>query len=218
MELFSSFYRIQILQLREKSCGAEIKWGVLGFPRVHASYTRRNNSKETYIHLIMPWIAFKNLKKVQVTFFDHLETLSSVCSLVLRTRLSQTSSVQSRTPLEVFHTRGQTKEPMWTRVLKLENFPQKEGRIFEQSKKRRRENLLLNFLLLVVFNYRAFLFLLQATNPVAKRKKWWSRNQLQGGSNIIHLMDRILANPLPKRKMISHPSETLILFSLQDSN
>ena len=153
---------------------------LLDFPRVRASYTRRNNTKETYIHQIMPWIAFKNLKKIQVTYFDLLETLSSICSLVLCTRLSQTSSVQSRTPLEVIHTRGKTKEPMWARVLKLENFPYEEGRIFEQSKKRRGENLLLNFIFLVVFNYGAFLFLLQATNPVAKRKKWWSRNQLQG--------------------------------------
>ena len=59
----------------------------------------------------MPWIAFKNLKKVQVTYFDLLETLSSICSLVLHTRLSQTGSVQSRTPLEVIHTKGKTKEP-----------------------------------------------------------------------------------------------------------
>ena len=70
----------------------------------------------------MPWITFKNLKKVQVTYFDLLETLSSICSLVLRTRLSQISSVQSRTPLEVIHIRGKTKEPLWARVLKLENF------------------------------------------------------------------------------------------------
>ena len=43
---------------------------MLDFPRVHASYTRQNNSKETYIHQIMPWIVFKNLKIVQVTYFD----------------------------------------------------------------------------------------------------------------------------------------------------
>ena len=39
------------------------------------------------------------------------ETLSSICSLVLCTQLLQTSNVQSRTPLEVIHTRGKAKEP-----------------------------------------------------------------------------------------------------------
>ena len=34
------------------------------------------------------------------------------------------------------------------------------------------------------------------------------------GRNFYPLLDRISANPLPKRKMISFPSETLILFSL----
>ena len=48
----------------------------VGFPRVHASYTRRNNSKKIYIHQIMPWIAFKNLKRVQVTYFDFLKPCS----------------------------------------------------------------------------------------------------------------------------------------------
>ena len=54
--------------------------GMLGFPRVHASYTKRNNSKKIYIHQIMPWIAFKNFKRVQVIYSD-LKTLFFVCEL-----------------------------------------------------------------------------------------------------------------------------------------
>ncbi len=53
---------------------------VLGFSRVHASYIRWNNSKKIYIYQIMPWIDFKNFKRIQVTYFD-FKTLFFVCEL-----------------------------------------------------------------------------------------------------------------------------------------
>ena len=58
----------------------QIKSKLLGFPRVLASNTRQNNSRKVHIHQIMPWIAFKNFQRVQVTYFD-FKTLFFACEL-----------------------------------------------------------------------------------------------------------------------------------------
>ena len=65
------FYNPQLYVIRsiQEAHNASIKVILLGFPRVYTSYTRWNNSNKIYIHQIMPWIAFKNFKRVQVTYF-----------------------------------------------------------------------------------------------------------------------------------------------------
>ena len=92
------------------------------FPRVHATHTRRNNSKETYIHQIMPWIAFKNLKIVQVTYCDswNLVLLLFTCpshSVVVNQQYPKQNTSKSNP-----HQRYEWKT-LSVRSLKLKNFP-----------------------------------------------------------------------------------------------
>ena len=95
---------------------------LLGFPRVHASYTRRNNTKETYIHQIMPWIAFKILKKVQVTYFDLLKLCPPFIRLSFTLGCCK-PAVSKAEHLQKLSTIEARPKNLVGQVLKLENFP-----------------------------------------------------------------------------------------------
>ena len=62
MQTLESYSR-QIWEQQQSMASNQALIPLLGFPRVHASYTRWNNSKKSYIHLIMSWIIFKNFKE-----------------------------------------------------------------------------------------------------------------------------------------------------------
>ena len=113
---------------------------MLGFPRVHASYTRQNNSKKIYIHHITPWVAFKKFKESSSNLLWFLKLCPSFVCLSIAIGCSK-PTVSTVEHLQKWSTPEIISKSLMGQVFKTQKFPLRKKEEISKRGKKRRENL-----------------------------------------------------------------------------